>query len=131
MLCTSVQNRDRRLWNGELILCSNHGVGTGDGMRMNGSRLSAGTFISRDCRPWKPKGSLTPLSEYERKVLQELERNLVGRDPALAGHLESGWPERRLAPRGRLNSAVLVAGLVMIVLGCMGTLVRKYYSGQE
>jgi hypothetical protein len=119
-------------------------------MRMNGSRLSAGTFISRDCRPWKPKGSLTPLSEYERKVLQELERNLVGRDPALAGHLESGWPERRLAPRGRLNSAVLVAGLVMIVLGLilqlpwagaagfvlvlagrMGTLVRKYYSGQE
>lgn len=58
-----------------------------------------------------------PLSEYERKVLRELEQDLVARDPALARHLESGWPERRSAPRRRWNTAALWAGLVMIVLG--------------
>ncbi|MBT2587634.1 DUF3040 domain-containing protein [Arthrobacter sp. ISL-95] len=57
-----------------------------------------------------------PLSERERKVLQQLERELFIQDPDLARQLESGVPVRGpVQPRMRDVLAVAV-GVLLILL---------------
>lgn len=57
-----------------------------------------------------------PLSERERKVLQQLERELFIQDPDLARQLESGVPVRgSVQPRIRDVLAVAV-GVLLILL---------------
>ncbi|MET3370504.1 UNVERIFIED_CONTAM: hypothetical protein ABIE34_003779 [Jeotgalibacillus campisalis] len=57
-----------------------------------------------------------PLSERERKVLQQLERELFIQDPHLARQLESGVPVRGpVQPRIRDVTAA-AAGVLLILL---------------
>ncbi|MBO1269518.1 DUF3040 domain-containing protein [Arthrobacter cavernae] len=57
-----------------------------------------------------------PLSEYERRRLQELENDLAADDPDLAQELRSGKPPRRSVRRIVGTTAVL-AGLGMVIMG--------------
>ncbi|MCC2309155.1 DUF3040 domain-containing protein [Cellulomonas sp. zg-Y338] len=56
-----------------------------------------------------------PLSEYEQRVLEQMERQLTSDDPRLANTLASRG--RRSVGRYVLASAVAVAGLLMLVAG--------------
>lgn len=56
-----------------------------------------------------------PLSEYEQRVLEQMERQLTSDDPRLANTLASRG--RRPVGRYVLASAVAVAGLLMLVAG--------------
>nr|WP_224166528.1 DUF3040 domain-containing protein [Arthrobacter sp. StoSoilA2] len=56
------------------------------------------------------------LNERERRVLQQLERELFIQDPDLARQLESGIPARRpYEPRARHVLAVAVGVLLMLL----------------
>lgn len=56
-----------------------------------------------------------PLSEYEQKVLEQMERALTSDDPRLANTLQS--PRRRSAWRYVLAGLGVVLGLLLLVLG--------------
>ncbi|MBD8079206.1 DUF3040 domain-containing protein [Cellulosimicrobium arenosum] len=56
-----------------------------------------------------------PLSEYEQKVLEQMERALTSDDPRLANTLQS--PRRRSAWRYVLAGLGVVVGLLLLVLG--------------
>ncbi|MBD5788106.1 DUF3040 domain-containing protein [Cellulosimicrobium terreum] len=56
-----------------------------------------------------------PLSEYEQRVLEQMERALTSDDPRLANTLQS--PRRRSVWRYVLAGAGVVAGLLLLVLG--------------
>ncbi|MCB7137772.1 DUF3040 domain-containing protein [Cellulosimicrobium marinum] len=56
-----------------------------------------------------------PLSEYEQRVLEQMERALTSDDPRLANTLQS--PRRRSALRFVLAGVGVVGGLLLLVLG--------------
>lgn len=56
-----------------------------------------------------------PLSEYEQRVLEQMERALTTDDPRLANTLQS--PRRRSALRYVLVGVGVVGGLLLLVLG--------------
>ncbi|MFI2752658.1 DUF3040 domain-containing protein [Cellulomonas sp. P22] len=60
-----------------------------------------------------------PLSEYEQRVLEQMERQLTSDDPRLANTLASRG--RRSVGRYVLASAVAVVGLLMLVAGAATT----------
>ncbi|MFE4194859.1 DUF3040 domain-containing protein [Paenarthrobacter sp. NPDC056912] len=57
-----------------------------------------------------------PLSEEERKSLEELERGLAASDPELALQLQSGRP-RGAFTRTILGGLAVVAGFAMVIAG--------------
>ncbi|HKU36289.1 MAG TPA: DUF3040 domain-containing protein [Paenarthrobacter sp.] len=58
-----------------------------------------------------------PLSDQERRVLEQLERELFIDDPALARRLESGkLPHHVTAPKV-LNVIAVVLGIALMLLG--------------
>lgn len=57
------------------------------------------------------------LSEYERRILQQLERDLSVEDPALARELETGQARGRASRRWSLPAAAIIVGVVLLVLG--------------
>ena len=57
-----------------------------------------------------------PLSDQERKVLQELERELFIQDPALAKQLESGVPSEPTPAPKAMNVIAVALGLALILL---------------
>ncbi|MFK0004275.1 DUF3040 domain-containing protein [Paenarthrobacter sp. NPDC090522] len=57
-----------------------------------------------------------PLSDQERRVLEQLERQLFIEDPALARRLESGKiPHHATAPKA-LNVVAVILGVALILL---------------
>lgn len=56
-----------------------------------------------------------PLSEYEQRVLEQMERALTSDDPRLANTLQA--PRRRSALRYVLAGVGVVGGLLLLVLG--------------
>lgn len=58
---------------------------------------------------------LMPLSEYEQRVLEQMERALTSDDPRLANTLQS--PRRRPVLRYVLAGVGVVGGLLLLVLG--------------
>lgn len=56
-----------------------------------------------------------PLSEYEQRVLEQMERALTSDDPRLANTLQSSG--RRSVLRYVLAGAAVVAGLLLLVVG--------------
>ena len=56
-----------------------------------------------------------PLSEYEQRVLEQMERALTSDDPRLANTLQA--PRRRSALRYVLAGIGVVGGLLLLVLG--------------
>ncbi len=58
---------------------------------------------------------LMPLSEYEQRVLEQMERALTSDDPRLANTLQA--PRRRSALRYVLAGVGVVGGLLLLVLG--------------
>ena len=58
-----------------------------------------------------------PLSDQERRVLQELERELFIQDPALAKQLETGIPSEPAPAPKALNVIAAALGLALILLG--------------
>lgn len=57
-----------------------------------------------------------PLSDQERRVLQELERELFIQDPMLARQLETGVPSRRPKAPKVLNIIAITLGFTMLLL---------------
>ncbi|WP_425954313.1 DUF3040 domain-containing protein [Xylanimonas sp. McL0601] len=60
-----------------------------------------------------------PLSEYEQRVLEQMERALTSDDPRLANTLQSSG--RRPVLRYVVAAIGLVAGLLILVLGAAGS----------
>ena len=58
---------------------------------------------------------LMPLSEYEQRVLEQMERALTSDDPRLANTLQA--PRRRSVLRYVLAGVGVVGGLLLLVLG--------------
>lgn len=60
-----------------------------------------------------------PLSEYEQRVLDQLERQLVDEDPSLAENLGSTTEPRATRTLVRIGIASLgiIAGLILLVVG--------------
>ena len=58
---------------------------------------------------------LMPLSEYEQRVLEQMERALTSDDPRLANTLQA--PRRRRRGRSAGPSVGVVGGLLLLVLG--------------
>jgi hypothetical protein len=58
---------------------------------------------------------LMPLSEYEQRVLEQMERALTSDDPRLANTFQA--PRRRSALRYVLAGVGVVGGLLLLVLG--------------
>ena len=56
-----------------------------------------------------------PLSEYEQRVLEQMERALTSDDPRLASTFQSGG--RRPVVRYIIAAVGLIAGLLLLVLG--------------
>jgi len=56
-----------------------------------------------------------PLSEYEQRVLEQMERALTSDDPRLANTFESGG--RRPVVRYMIAAVGLLGGLLLLVLG--------------
>ncbi|PJI94350.1 DUF3040 domain-containing protein [Luteimicrobium subarcticum] len=56
-----------------------------------------------------------PLSEYEQRVLEQMEQALTSDDPRLANTLQSA--ERRPVWRYVVGAALVVVGLLVLVLG--------------
>ncbi len=61
-----------------------------------------------------------PLSEYEQRVLEQMERHLASDDPRLANTL-SGPPRRRVT-RYVIAAVGAVAGLLLLVVGAAQSL---------
>ena len=70
-----------------------------------------------------------PLSDEERKRLEELERDLAAEDPKLAHELQSG-PSLRLR-RAHITLGLLTAiiGVVVLILGVMAQLTLLGIAG--
>ncbi|MET3719555.1 MULTISPECIES: DUF3040 domain-containing protein [unclassified Arthrobacter] len=58
-----------------------------------------------------------PLSDRERKQLEELEADLAAVDPQLAQRLSSGSIRSRLRARTFLGLALCLLGLVLLITG--------------
>ncbi len=58
-----------------------------------------------------------PMSEEERRLLNELELRLIADDPHLAMELLSGYPARRFPAGLFAGSAVCLLGLVLVMAG--------------
>jgi hypothetical protein len=58
-----------------------------------------------------------PLSEYEQRVLEQMERQLTSDDPRLANTLQSRGSTRRGVGRWFLVGAGFIAGLLLLVAG--------------
>lgn len=60
-----------------------------------------------------------PLSEYEQRVLEELEKQLVDDDPALAENLGSQEEQGATRTLARIGIATLgvIVGLILLVVG--------------
>lgn len=56
-----------------------------------------------------------PLSEYEQRVLEQMERALISDDPRLANTLQS--PRRRSVLRYVAAGAGVIGGLLLLVVG--------------
>ncbi|MGP0223975.1 MULTISPECIES: DUF3040 domain-containing protein [unclassified Paenarthrobacter] len=70
-----------------------------------------------------------PLSEHERRVLQNVERELFIEDPALARRLESGRAEDGHVPRRTLGLVALAAGVLFFLLGLLENLAAVGWLG--
>lgn len=62
------------------------------------------------------------LSEYERRILAELERDLLAEDPALARKLVSGRPPGSRSSQKSINTIAAVTGLILTFLGTIAQL---------
>ncbi len=58
-----------------------------------------------------------PLSDRERKQLEELEADLAADDPRLAQRLSSGSLKSRLKARMSIGALVCLIGLVVLIAG--------------
>ncbi|TLM82925.1 DUF3040 domain-containing protein [Pseudarthrobacter sp. NamE2] len=58
-----------------------------------------------------------PMSEEERRLLNELELRLIADDPHLAMELLSGYPARRVPAGLFAGSVVCLLGLVLVMAG--------------
>jgi Protein of unknown function (DUF3040) len=58
-----------------------------------------------------------PLSEYEQRVLEQMERQLTSDDPRLANTLQSRGSSRRGVGRWFLVGAGFIGGLLLLVAG--------------
>lgn len=58
-----------------------------------------------------------PLSDRERKELEELESGLAAEDPRLAQALSSGSGGFRFRPRAYAGAILCLAGVVLLILG--------------
>lgn len=58
-----------------------------------------------------------PLSDRERKKLEELESGLAADDPRLAEELSSGSVGVRFGPRIYLGALSCLAGIVLLIVG--------------
>lgn len=58
-----------------------------------------------------------PLSDDERRRLEELEKQLSAQDPSLARDLEDGKPGRRVPRRKVVASLAILAGLALVIAG--------------
>ncbi|TQS88005.1 DUF3040 domain-containing protein, partial [Arthrobacter sp. TS-15] len=56
-----------------------------------------------------------PLSDRERKVLEELELDLAAEDPRLAQELSSGFVERRVKASKHLAAIGCLIGVVLLM----------------
>lgn len=64
-----------------------------------------------------------PLSDRERKVLQELELDLAADDPRLAQELSSGAVQSRFRPSSYFGAGACLIGLVLLIAGIASQIV--------
>ena len=62
-------------------------------------------------------GVVMPLSEYEQRVLEQMERQLTSDDPRLANTLQQRGHARRGVGRWVIVGAGFVVGLLLLVVG--------------
>ena len=73
--------------------------------------------------------AVMPLSDEERKRLEELERDLAAEDPKLAHHLQTGpWPRLRRA-HVTLGLLTAIIGVAVLILGVMAQLTLVGIAG--
>ncbi|MEV7607329.1 DUF3040 domain-containing protein [Paenarthrobacter sp. NPDC089322] len=70
-----------------------------------------------------------PLSEHERRILQNVERELFIEDPSLARRLESGKPDDGRVARRTLGLVALAGGVLFFLLGLLENLAAVGWLG--
>jgi uncharacterized membrane protein HdeD (DUF308 family) len=70
-----------------------------------------------------------PLSDEERKRLEELERDLAADDPKLAQELQSGPLPRALTAHIALGILTVLIGILVLILGVMAQITLLGVAG--
>jgi hypothetical protein len=70
-----------------------------------------------------------PLSDRERKVLEELELDLAADDPRLAQELSSGSVENRFSPRSYFAAMAFLIGVVLLIAGVASQMIVVGVAG--
>lgn len=73
--------------------------------------------------------AVMPLSNEERKRLEELERDLAAEDPKLAQQLETGPAPRARAAHITLGLLTALIGIAVLILGVMAQLTLLGVAG--